>query len=318
MAGMFYKLQEVAEKLGKSEAEVQELVKEGKLREFRDGASLLFKVEEVEALLEATGPGGEESVIELAPSETTEAELMLDETRVVEEEAILGETDTSEGSESIGVQGTGGSEYELTEDTMGKTDVEQSARDELGKIEEDVSLDSFGSGSGLLDLSLQADDTSLGADILDDIYTGEAAGDAEAAGEMMEAATEADQILAESGTGTLEEAEAISETVADEAAPARPVHSYAETETASNAFGFVLLVPLVAVVYTAIVAVAGMKGVAPAILTGVTKVPNLIWYIAIGATVAAGAIMGVATILSRKGAKTRQSGSAELAVEARV
>ena len=317
MAGMFYKLQEVAEKLGKSEDEVRELVKEGKLREFRDGASLLFKVEEVEALLKATGLGGEEFVIELAPSETTGAELTPDETRVVEEKAVLGETDTSEGSESIGVQGTGGSEYELTEDTMGKTDVVPSAQDELGKIEEDVSLDSFGSGSGLLDLSLQADDTSLGADILDDIYPGEA-GDADAAGEMMEAAAEADQILTESGTGTLEEAEEISETVADEAAPARPVHSYAETETASNAFGFVLLVPLVAVVYTAIVAVAGLKGVAPAILTGVTKVPNLIWYIAIGAAVAAGAIMGLATMLSRKGAKTRQSGSAELTVEARA
>ena len=316
MAGMFYKLQEVAEKLGKSEDEVRELVKEGKLREFRDGAELLFKVEEVEALLKATGPGGEESVIELSPSEATGVELMPDETRVVEEKAVLGETDTSEGSESIGVQGTGGSEFQLTEDAMGKTDVAPSAQDELGKIEEDVSLDSFGSGSGLLDLSLQADDTSLGADILDDIYPGEA-GNAEAAGEMMEAAAEADQILTESGTGTLEEAEAISETAA-EASPARAVYSYAETETASNAFGFVLLVPLVAVVYTAIVAVAGLKGVAPAILTGVTKVPNLIWYIAIGAAVTAGAIMGLATMLSRKGGKTRQSGSAELTVEARA
>ena len=35
-----------------------------------------------------------------------------------------------------------------------------------------MNLDSFGSGSGLLDLSLQADDTSLGG-ILDEIYTTE-------------------------------------------------------------------------------------------------------------------------------------------------
>ena len=34
---------------------------------------------------------------------------------------------------------------------------------------DDINLDSFGSGSGLLDLSLQADDTSLGG-ILDEIY----------------------------------------------------------------------------------------------------------------------------------------------------
>lgn len=42
----------------------------------------------------------------------------------------------------------------------------------LEEIEEDVNLDSFGSGSGLLDLSLQADDTSLGG-IIDEIYTSE-------------------------------------------------------------------------------------------------------------------------------------------------
>jgi hypothetical protein len=42
----------------------------------------------------------------------------------------------------------------------------------LEEIDNDVNLDSFGSGSGLLDLSLQADDTSLGG-ILDEIYTTE-------------------------------------------------------------------------------------------------------------------------------------------------
>ena len=40
------------------------------------------------------------------------------------------------------------------------------------KMDEDINLDSFGSGSGLLDLSLQADDTSLGG-ILDEIYAEE-------------------------------------------------------------------------------------------------------------------------------------------------
>lgn len=50
MAGMFYTLQEVVEKLGKSESQVQDLIRDGKLREFRDGAKLLFKVSEVEDL----------------------------------------------------------------------------------------------------------------------------------------------------------------------------------------------------------------------------------------------------------------------------
>ena len=54
MAGMFYSLQEVAEKLNKTEEEVKEIIKQGRLREFRDGPNLLFKVDEVEALLSDT------------------------------------------------------------------------------------------------------------------------------------------------------------------------------------------------------------------------------------------------------------------------
>jgi hypothetical protein len=55
MAGMFYSLQEAVEKLNKTEDELKQIVKEGKLREFRDGPNLLFKVEEVEALMSDTG-----------------------------------------------------------------------------------------------------------------------------------------------------------------------------------------------------------------------------------------------------------------------
>ena len=50
MAGMFYSLEEAAEKLGKTPDEVKQLAQEGKLREFRDGSALLFKIEEVDAL----------------------------------------------------------------------------------------------------------------------------------------------------------------------------------------------------------------------------------------------------------------------------
>ncbi len=50
MAGMFYSLKETAQQLGKTEDQVKRLVKEGKLREFRDGANLLFKIDEVNSL----------------------------------------------------------------------------------------------------------------------------------------------------------------------------------------------------------------------------------------------------------------------------
>lgn len=302
---MFYTLQEVAERLGKNEAQVKELVKEGKLREFRDGAKLLFKADEVDTLLTQVPAASDESVVELAPSETAEVELKPSDTKLAPEESVLGQSDVGRDTEGISVLGASDSEYELTDDTLGKTREAKSDRGELGKIEEDVSLDSFGSGSGLLDLSLQADDTSLGADILDDIYPGEAANGA-AAGEMMEKAAEADEMLVETSTGSLASVEAIPQ---EAIAPALVQPGYLEPrpDPTSNAFGFVLLLPLLAVVYTAIVAAAGSRGVAPAILTKVAGVPNLIWYVGIGAALAAGAIIGIAAMASKKGAKKPQN-----------
>ena len=50
MAEKFYSLEEVIEKLGKTGDEVREMVQQGKLREFRFGANISYKVEEVEAL----------------------------------------------------------------------------------------------------------------------------------------------------------------------------------------------------------------------------------------------------------------------------
>ena len=60
MAGMFYSLKEAAERLGKTEDELKELIKQRRLREFRDGPNLLLKVNEVEAVAREEG-------IELAP-----------------------------------------------------------------------------------------------------------------------------------------------------------------------------------------------------------------------------------------------------------
>ena len=52
---MFYSQQEAAEKLGMTEEEVKQLATEGKLREFRDGASVMFKIDEVEGLAAESG-----------------------------------------------------------------------------------------------------------------------------------------------------------------------------------------------------------------------------------------------------------------------
>ncbi len=55
MAGMFCSVEEAAQRLGKSEEELKEMVRQGTLREFRDGPSLLLKVNEIEEIARREG-----------------------------------------------------------------------------------------------------------------------------------------------------------------------------------------------------------------------------------------------------------------------
>jgi hypothetical protein len=386
MAGMFYSLQEAAEKLNKTEEQIKQIVAEGKLREFRDGPNLLFKVEEVEALMSETGvpvfeeapelqapapevptpetppptpepeelapealeseseelapeilepepeelapealepkpeeseapaPEAKEAVLEesdetaletpteeiLAPSEEaagTSEILLAPETGAPVAPSELTDADTALTGEGISVLGETDHDYQITDDTMAETAVPTgttgtSPEIPLEEIEEDVNLDSFGSGSGLLDLSLQADDTSLGG-ILDEIYTAEGEGPEAApvevgSGSAAAVAAEADQMLAE------EEPEAPQPVPEVSAALARPFIELAP-DTQSNTLGMLLFLPLLAVIYTSVVAVSGLRGVMPSILS---SIQGLIWYIMGGAFVVALLVTGAAFMLS--------------------
>jgi hypothetical protein len=290
---MFYSIKEVSEKLGKSEDEVRQIVKSGRLREFRDGPNLLFKVDEVNSLLSDTsfmaankpsdtpapakseGTGTDE--ILLAP-ETTESpekggeELQLTDadTQIVDDGIkVLGDTDSlsKEGSDET---------FKGLDETPSSPGKEAS----LEEIEKDANLDTFGSGSGLLDLSLQADDTSLGG-ILDEIYTPGGEGKAPAAGEpaaekvgaegsAMEVAAEADQMLS---------ADQFHETPI--AAPTAAAIVYVEPapDAMSNALGVMMFIPFIAVIYTIIAAISALSSVTPDI---VKMSQSFIWYIAGG------------------------------------
>ena len=196
--------------------------------------------------------------------------------------AIVGEgTDTFEEMDT-GLQATDDTVIEA-KDTTSETSLQE--------IEEDVNLDSFGSGSGLLDLSLQADDTSLGG-ILDEIYAPEAGAEGQQVGETtgsaVEMAAEAAQILPDEFTAP-----------AAAAVPAL-AQAYAEPEpdTISNAFGYTLILSFVAIIYTAVVAVTGLSDVVPAGIR--EKVQGIIWYIAGGAVVVALLIIGAGFMLGGK------------------
>ena len=58
MAKMFYTMDEAKAALGKSDEEVKQLARDGRLREFRDGARLMFKADQVEQLKAELGGGG--------------------------------------------------------------------------------------------------------------------------------------------------------------------------------------------------------------------------------------------------------------------
>src|ERR1700748_332040 len=70
MAKMFYSLDEAAQKLGKTAAEVQQMAASGQLQEFKDRDKLMFKREQVD-LLAGGGKGdskADSGVIPLADS----------------------------------------------------------------------------------------------------------------------------------------------------------------------------------------------------------------------------------------------------------
>ena len=68
MAKMFYSSEETAAKLNLPDDKIKELVEKNKLREFRDGNRVMFKVDQVDRLAsDMQGGSLEEGMIELAP-----------------------------------------------------------------------------------------------------------------------------------------------------------------------------------------------------------------------------------------------------------
>ncbi len=167
MAKTFYTLQEAAQTLGKSPADIQKMVDSGELMEFKDGDQVVVKKDQVDQLVSNDGDSGmlglaDDSGLGLAdPLEP----LSLD----------------SAGSASGLSMDPGGSGAEGEKDSTGisifdpdSTEIadaaEQTQVTDSPAFASEFAADSGSSGSGLLDLTREADDTSLGADLLDDVY----------------------------------------------------------------------------------------------------------------------------------------------------
>ena len=253
MAKMFYTIEEVSEKLDKSEDEVREMAASGQIQEFRDRDRLMFKVEQIDLLA-----SGEE--------DTGEVHLELEDTSggsgLELSTSSLGLADSKEGSAS----GTGVSVFDT--DHGEESDAEATHAGE--GFEEDLSLEAVGSGSGLLDLTRESDDTSLGAELLEEVYSGEDNIEIPAnASGLFEAA-------AASGTG---EAPAVEEAAA--AAGIAPMPMVVEAYDGSGSglgVGF-MLGALVALICVAIIVIVGVSGATPdlAMKMGSSSTTLMMW-----------------------------------------
>lgn len=178
MAKMFYTTDEAAQKLNISSDQLKQLITENKLREFRDGARVMFKVDQVDKLVgdrkggtsagSRAGTGGplgmaDSAVGTPADSHASDA-ISLADTGI----ASLSKDDTVVTGEAQKVFKPG--EVKTPADTGAQTHIQSAIDDQL-------SLEGVGSGSGLLDLTRESDDTSLGAELLDEIYPGGGGGD---------------------------------------------------------------------------------------------------------------------------------------------
>ena len=292
MAKLFYTFEEVQEKLGRSSDDVKQLVSEGLLREFRDGNKKMFKVDEVDNLAERGLSSTRTSDIQLAPEDTSggtgyqlaeepptkpaaEEELSLSDSGSglgmpdTSGEIGLAPMDTS--SDQISLEDT--SMADSSEDTVitehGVNVLEDSGEgvDEMGQTQmapdlEDLdamTLDSGSSGSGLLDLSREADDTSLGAELLDEIYPGQDE-------HQVETQVPDDRFQLPTATSTdvsMSSSEAMAQVV-----------DYATLvqveDPASNAYGAMLVLPLLAMLAMAMAATAAMQGAWPSLFEGMS------------------------------------------------
>jgi hypothetical protein len=195
----FYSLEEACATLKKNQDELKALVRDGTLREFRDAGKVFFRAEDVDKLAAKSAPTAADDTGEILLEATGDLEELdsggsgdlpsLRETSggtsIIGLEPLAGEEDSG-GTKGGTKGGSGGpkkkgdtvisgsgirvfdeEELEIESDPMAKTQITS------GNVEDQISLEGAGSGSGLLDLAREADDTALGADLLDEIYPGE-------------------------------------------------------------------------------------------------------------------------------------------------
>lgn len=311
MAKMFYSREELQEKLSCSSEQVDQFIQEGRLREFRDGPKIMFKASDVDALdssafstdkqgLGDTPLAGDSSdeisltpedsadQIGLVPSDTgsqiglipgdTGDQINLDDTTGTDDD----KDDTVVSGGSSGIDVLAGSDAPLI-DPLAQTQI---APDLLDQID----LDSGSSGSGLLDLSREADDTSLGAELLEEIYPGAEEGAVET---QMPSQLEVDTGATTAASGASMETEAILST--------SKIAMIEIVDPTSGSYGIMMIVPFILLIYLACVATANISDIRPKLLDNLAQY-NL--WVTVGAVVVSLVVFGIGWFLQSSAGKT--------------
>lgn len=208
MAKMFYSAQEAAEKLGVSEETLQEMAASGQIQQFRDREKLMFKREQIDMMAAENTSDDEDLIFEEPSAEVGGGFGSAMDHLVEDDDSTIPLADPSDtlapldaptqdaNAASAPPPPSDDQTIELKEPSLSddphKKEVGSGVYDSLTEsdtahggvspdqtqithspvLDEDESLllENIGSGSGLLDLTREIDDTSLGAELLDEIY----------------------------------------------------------------------------------------------------------------------------------------------------
>jgi len=241
-------------------------------------------------ITELGGDSAEGSAINLAAEDTGDM-LSLDDDEASSDRTAAGKGKDDTIVSSVGVSVFDEEDLDQSADPLAKTLMTGTAGG--------TGLEGIGSGSGLLDLTRESDDTSLGAELLDEIYPGDESGTLE-----MGDATRAGLEGAAEQPPSQDTPDALESPLPDEpevdverksaSAPAAAVAT--GDAFAAGAAGMVA-VAIVAMCVAGLAIAAMIRGVLPSMLDFVYA---KLWMFGLGAVLVAGAAMGLGVFLEKR------------------
>lgn len=278
MAKMFYTIDEVKTMLGLDDTAIRDLIQQDKLRELHDGPRRVFKAEQVDALT------AQASSKRPAPPDTDAGGFALE----MADSTAPGASGTGSADTDIGAADV----QPVDEDqlALGDTETPSSAAGTGGSDQDVLQLDGSGSGSGLLDLTREGDDTSLGA-VLDEIYPSQEDTAAGLSGMGSGIAAGLGTGLASALTPEADESQVDRAQAAD---AANLVQDRAARAARPFTAGMFLAIALLALAFSAVTAV--LQGIMPAYLAFVCQ--NLLYFLIVSVA-AALLVFVLGTVLSK-------------------